>query len=269
MPPLTSAQKSVLNQFISITGVPEKSATKLLKSSQWKLEHACDSFFASNGTAPRDNQKEALEKLFEKYRSSKTDEIDLINVDGTMAYLNALGVNLESAEMLIPLEIIKAPAFGEIEKEPFVNGWRAVGADTVAKQKAYVSGQVKLLKSDMTLLKRVYRHTFVCSKERAQKALPLENAIVYWGMLFSAPGKPWITASTNWIELWIEFLNAKWTKSVNKDMWNQTFEFFLKTMEDETLGFWKEDSAWPGVIDEFVAYAKKKREPLPESMETD
>jgi DCN1-like protein 1/2 len=145
----------------------------------------------------------------------------------------------------------------------------ACRADTVAKQKAYVSGQVKLLKSDMALLKRVYRHTFVCAKERAQKALPLENAIVYWGMLFSAPGKPWITASTNWIELWIEFLNAKWTKSVNKDMWNQTFEFFLQTMEDETLGFWREDSAWPGVIDEFVAYAKEKRGPLPESMETD
>jgi hypothetical protein len=109
-----------------------------------RANESSDSFFASNGTAPRDNQKEALEKLFEKYRSqshhyarlniplnfyidSKTDEVDLVNVDGTMTYLSALGVNLESAEMLIPLEIIKAPAFGEIEKEPFVNGWRAVG----------------------------------------------------------------------------------------------------------------------------------------------
>jgi len=269
MPPLTSTQKSVLTQFMSITGVPEKSATKLLKSSQWKLEQACDSFFASNGTALRDNQRDALEQLFENYRNPKTDETDLATVDGTMNYLTALGVNLESAEMLVPLEIIKAPAFGEIEKEPFVNGWKAVGADTIAKQKVYVSGQVKLLKSDMALLKRVYRHTFTCAKERAQKALPLENAIVYWGLLFSSPGRPWITASTNWIELWIEFLNAKWTKSVNKDMWNQTFEFFLKTMEDETLSFWSEDSAWPGVIDEFVAYAKDKRGGLAERMETD
>jgi len=121
----------------------------------------------------------------------------------------------------------------------------------------------------MTLLKRVYRYTFVCSKEKGQKALPLENALVYWELIFNSPGKPWVTASTNWIDLWGEFLRAKWTKSVNKDMWNQTFEFFLKTMQDETLSFWSEDSAWPGVIDEFVAYVKEKRGDVPESMETD
>jgi len=55
-------------------------------------------------------------------------------------------------------------------------------------------------------------------------------------------------------------------------MWNQTFEFYLKTLEDETLSFWSEDSAWPGVIDEFVVYVKEKRgdvADVPESMETD
>jgi DCN1-like protein 1/2 len=133
----------------------------------------------------------------------------------------------------------------------------------------YVAGQVKLMKTDMVLFKRVYRHTFICSKEKGQKALALENALVYWEMLFGPSGKPWVTASTNWTELWLEFLNAKWTKSVNKDMWNQTFEFFQKTLQDETLSFWSEDGAWPGVIDEFVAYAKEKRGDLPESMETD
>ena len=67
-------------------------------------------------------------------------------------------------------------------------------------------------------------------------------------------------------------MNEKWNKSVNKDMWNQTFEFYLKTLEDETLSFWSEDSAWPGVIDEFVVYVKEKRgdvADVPESMETD
>jgi DCN1-like protein 1/2 len=142
-------------------------------------------------------------------------------------------------------------------------------ADTVSKQQAYVAEQVKALQSDMGLFKRVYRYTFVCTKEKGQKALALENALVYWGLLFSPPGVPWVTASTNWIELWTEFLKAKWTKSVNRDMWNQTFEFFLKTKQDETLSFWSEDGAWPGVIDDFVAYAKEKRGDLPESMETD
>ena len=142
-------------------------------------------------------------------------------------------------------------------------------ADTVTKQKAHVLGQIKQLHSDMALFKRVYRYTFVCTKEKGQKALALENALIYWGLLFNSPGIPWVTPSTNWIELWSEFLRSKWTKSVNKDMWNQTFEFFQRTMQDESLSFWSEDSAWPGVIDEFVAYAKEKRGQSAENMETD
>lgn len=32
--------------------------------------------------------------------------------------------------------------------------------------------------------------------------------------------------------------------------------FAEKTLADEALSFWSEDSAWPGVIDEFVEYIK-------------
>lgn len=53
-------------------------------------------------------------------------------------------------------------------------------------------------------------------------------------------------------------MGDNWKKSVNKDMWNQTYEFYVKTLEDPSLGFWSEDSAWPGVIDEFVAWAKTR-----------
>lgn len=120
----------------------------------------------------------------------------------------------------------------------------------------------------MALFKRVYRHAFICSKEKGQKALPLENALVYWELLFGPSGQQWITSMTDWTELWLDFLKAKWTKSVNKDMWNQTFEFYQKTMQDETLSFWSEDGAWPGVIDDFVAYVKEKWG-VPEGMETD
>jgi DCN1-like protein 1/2 len=131
--------------------------------------------------------------------------------------------------------------------------------ETVSYQKEHISDLIKALKSDMALFKRVYRYTFTCTRESGQRSLPVENALVYWGLLFQSPGVPWVTASTNWLELWGEFLRAKWNKTVNRDMWNQTFEFFLKTMEDETLSFWNENSAWPGVIDDFVAYVKEKR----------
>ena len=140
--------------------------------------------------------------------------------------------------------------------------------DTLAKQKAYINKQIKALSTDMALFKRVYRHVFVCAKERGQKALPLDAAIEYWRVLFSPPGMSWVTSSTDWTELWFEFLDEKWTKSVNKDMWNQTLEFLQKAVHDETLSFWNEDGAWPSVIDEFVVYAKEKKG-ISEQMETD
>jgi DCN1-like protein 1/2 len=43
-----------------------------------------------------------------------------------MRYFESLGVNLEDASMLVPMEIIQAPTVGEISKEGFVNGWKAV-----------------------------------------------------------------------------------------------------------------------------------------------
>jgi DCN1-like protein 1/2 len=140
-------------------------------------------------------------------------------------------------------------------------------ADTISKQRTYIAGQIEKLSTDTALFKRVYKYTFICAKEKGAKALPLDNALVYWELLFTSPGKTLTTKSTNWAALWLEFLKAKWTKSVNKDMWNQTLEFFLKVLQDEDLTFWSEDGAWPGVIDDFVAYAKGKRGGT--AMETD
>ncbi|KFX89694.1 hypothetical protein O988_08542 [Pseudogymnoascus sp. VKM F-3808] len=239
-------------------------------------------YYASGGkpaaapTPVEDKSLASLSNLFEKYRGSD-DEKDSISVDGTMAYLTDLAVNLEDASSLIPLEIVQAPAIGEMTKDGFVKGWQKAGADskstldTIPKQKAYIASQAKLLSSDTVLFKRVYKHTFVCSKERSQKALPLENALVYWEMLFSPPGMQWASATTDWLALWLEFLNAKWTKTVNKDMWNQIFEFFAKSKEDDTMSFWSEEGAWPSVIDDFVIWVREKRGggAAADNMETD
>lgn len=47
---------------------------------------------------------------------------------------------------------------------------------------------------------------------------------------------------------------------MNRDVWDQTGVFVQKCGEDETMGWWSEDQAWPTPHDEFVAFAKAKRE---------
>lgn len=50
-----------------------------------------------------------------------------------------------------------------------------------------------------------------------------------------------------------------WKKGISKDMWDQTGVFIQKSQEDESMSWWSEDGAWPGVIDEFVGFVKEKR----------
>lgn len=89
--------------------------------------------------------------------------------------------------------------------------------------------------------------------------MPLDTAIIYWNMLFTAPGWEWKTEKTDWLGLWTEYLEKNWTKTVSKDMWNQTAEFAIKTLDDDSLAFYSEDGAWPSVIDDFVDWIKEKR----------
>jgi DCN1-like protein 1/2 len=104
--------------------------------------------------------------------------------------------------------------------------------------------------------KQIYKHTFLLARLSGQKAVALDAATVYWRLLLTSPSLEWSTSSTPWLEWWIEFVQEKYKKSVNKDMWDQTLVFAEKTLADESLSFWSEDSAWPGVIDEFVEYVK-------------
>ena len=80
---------------------------------------------------------------------------------------------------------------------------------------------------------------------------------------------PWKTASHDWLSLWKSYLGEKYTRSVNRDMWNMTLTFAFKTMEDETLSFWSADGAWPSVIDDFVDWCKEKGIGKADSMEVD
>jgi len=114
---------------------------------------------------------------------------------------------------------------------------------------------------DRDHFRKVYRYAFVAGKESDQRALALEMALVYWDTLFKQPGPRWVGSKTAmvWLEEWKTFLQENWKRSVNRDMWNQTLEFAFKSIDDETLNFWSEDGAWPGVIDDFVVWYRRGR----------
>lgn len=132
-------------------------------------------------------------------------------------------------------------------------------ADTLAKQQAAAANLRTALITNPSLFKRVYKHTFLIARTPGQKAVALDAAIEFWRLLFTPPSLSWNTANTPWLDWWIEYLGSKWKKTVNKDMWDQTLVFAQKSLDDESMSWWSEDGAWPGVLDEFVIYVHEKR----------
>jgi DCN1-like protein 1/2 len=133
--------------------------------------------------------------------------------------------------------------------------------DTVDKQKAYIKSLKSELPANRELFERVYKYAFTIAKAGNSKQAALEQAIAFWDLLFSSPlsAIKWTSASTPWLDWWKEFLTTSYKKSINKDMWNETLKFAKLTLADEEMTFWTEESSWPSVIDDFVAWVKNEK----------
>ncbi|KAI9749366.1 MAG: hypothetical protein M4579_006897 [Chaenotheca gracillima] len=263
MPPsLTAQQKAKISHFASVTEAPERSAAKYLRSADWNVQQAVNAFYhAGTGGGNNSAQTAALNKLFDHYRDDPQENPDTIGVEGAMRYLSDLSVQLDEPAVLAVGEALQAPTMGEFTRDGFVKGWRSLSADTLSKQQNAVSRIRTTLPTDLDLFRRVYRYTFLLARTSGQKAVALDAAIEYWRLLFTPPrGVAWSTSSgTPWLEWWITYLQERWKRTVNRDMWNMTYEFFKKSTEQENLDWWDEQGAWPGVLDEFVAYVKERR----------
>ncbi|KAL6721724.1 Scaffold-type E3 ligase [Lecanora helva] len=282
----TSSQKAAISQFVGFTSVKDSVAAKQLKSHNWNIEQAVDAgnhavqkskifkqhkaehdadlemtrWFHQNGAVPATQKSDqTLHKQFDKYRENAAEEPDKIGVEGSMKYLGDLGVKLDEVAVLAVLTELGAPTMGEFTREGFVNGWSNHRADTLSKQQSQITSFRHSLTSHPSFFKRTYKSTFLLARAPGQKILPLDTALDYWRLLFSPPSLSWNTPTTPWLDWWIEYLESRWKKSISKDTWDQTGNFVMKCLEDEGMGWWSEDGAWPGVLDEFVGFVREKR----------
>lgn len=214
-----------------------------------------------------------------------------------MRYLQDLGLSLDEPVVLAILTELAAPTMGELTRSGFVDGWKRLryaprpstlqsihhsteppppptfsphltkapphSAATLSDQKSTLPNLRTSLSSSSTspqgLFRQTYKHTFRLALAPGQRSLPLDTALEYWRLLLSPPALKWNTKTTPWLDYWIEYLTTKGKKGVSKDMWEQTAVFAGKSLEDETMGWWSEDGAWPGCLDEFVGFVREKR----------
>lgn len=190
-------------------------------------------------------------------------ESDFLKVEEIQRYTQLLGIDMNNYEFFVLCEFLQPGTLGQISRKEFIDGWKGQLAAnnlllpaTMDDHKKFIRNRIQQLPKDPALFKRVYRQAFNAGKEAAQKAIQKEVAISFWDELFAPGVRSWKTARVDWLEAWERYLADNWKRSVNRDMWNQTLEFAIKTMEDDTLSFWSENSAWPGVIDDFVVWCR-------------
>ena len=61
------------------------------------------------------------------------------------------------------------------------------------------------------------------------------------------------------LDWWLEYMDEKWNKAINRDLWRQTLRFARETMQDDSMSFWNEESSWPSVVDDFVEWVKTEK----------
>ena len=180
-------------------------------------------------------------------------------MEGVSKLLEDMDIGLDNIGALVLSELVASPSLGKIERQGFLSGCAQANADTAVKLRNAVLQRTAKLPTDADLFKTVYNHTFQLALQPGQKAVPLEMATEFWRMTFGPDGWRWSTKDAPWLDWWIEFQEEKVKRSVNKDLWRQTFTFAEETMRDPTLSFWTEESSWPSVVDDFVEWVKTEK----------
>ncbi|KAE8154723.1 Cullin binding-domain-containing protein [Aspergillus avenaceus] len=259
MAPHSSSQKQLIAQFVNITQAKDTVATKFLRASGWKLEEAVDVYLESAHGAG--GSTSSINRIFDDYRDAPRETPDVIGIEGAMKFLTDIRVQLDEVACLGVAELLKSPSMGEFTREGFRNGWRTTGCDTVEKMISQAEDLRSQIPTQPDLFRRVYRYTFPLCRMQGQRNLQFEIAMEQWNLFFTPDkgGVEWNTDSTPWLDWWIEFLEDRGKRPVNKDLWEQIEVFMRKTHEDENFGWWSADGAWPGTIDDFVVWVQKKR----------
>ncbi|KAL1987399.1 hypothetical protein VTN96DRAFT_4115 [Rasamsonia emersonii] len=274
MPPYTNVQKQYIAQFVNFTQAKESVAAKFLRSNGWNVEQAVDAYFQSAQAAGNSSAVSSLNKIFDSYRDAPEENPDTIGIEGAMKFLGDIQVRLDEVACFGVAELLKSPSMGEFTREGFVEGWKSVGCDSLEKMISYAAELRTRITSQPDVFRRVYRYAFPLCRLQGQRNLTFEIASEQWQLFFTETngGIAWNTPTTPWLDWWLEFLEGRGKKPVNKDLWEQTEVFMRKTKEDENFGWWSPDGAWPGTLDDFVGFVqqvKRGGKPAGEAMEVE
>ncbi|TEB33879.1 DUF298-domain-containing protein [Coprinellus micaceus] len=252
-----------IQHFCAITGASARDAKKFLEY-HGRLDVAADAYFnnpnafassSSKAARPSAPSTSKLNQLFDKYKDLEVDPEDVV--------------------MLAVAYELKSPKVGEWARAGWVEGWKALGVDSLPAMKGLVDKLRSKLSKDPQYFGKVYAHTFQFAKTEGARSVGTETAIAFWGLLLPVGLKGGALSHVieeddgkmdtgdegfkdEYIQWWFEFLTEKGLKGVSKDTWMMLRDF-IRTI-DSKFETYDAEAAWPSTIDDFVEYARNRLE---------
>ncbi|KDO33794.1 hypothetical protein SPRG_01673 [Saprolegnia parasitica CBS 223.65] len=186
-----------------------------------------------------------LTTLFHAYEDQ--ENAGYISEDGILALCEHIGVDAQEPVMLALSFHMQARSMGEFSKDEFVSGLKALGCHAIDDLKAKMPELATKLSTDTAFFAQVYAFTYGFAKEKDQKSLGVETALALWELL--------LPKRFALLPQWLAYVTAHHKNAVSKDVWTQTLEFSLHVKPD--LSNYDENSAWPVLIDDFVAHVQE------------
>ncbi|RCH99178.1 hypothetical protein CU097_014171 [Rhizopus azygosporus] len=187
--------------------------------------------------------KQQCEQLFKHY--ADPDIPDTITPDGTRQFFEDLGLSIEDVLIFAIAWKMHTSTMGYITKQEWMVGMEELGTDSLEKLRAKRPEFDKAF-HDPAEFREMYKYTFSYAKDKDQKCMEIETAIVVWTMLLGDRFPI--------VHEFVTFLQEKKpAKVINRDQW-QSFLDFVST----DLSNYDESSAWPVLFDEFVEWKKER-----------
>jgi len=279
------------NQFCELTGTSTTTAGRYLDASKYNLEQAVDAYFTKHASKSSPNSKsngkssspfsfaKHLIAIFDQYKDANNPEV--IDIDGTLKYLEDLGIDPDDPKSLTLAFLLKSPLVGVFKKDKFLTIWQHYEVHDVKAMAEFLNhfhenvlhdkGSYSDLETNEVIdFKQLYDFTFGFLKESEnQKVLDIDLTISYWKLLL-----PLITsvhfARNNSdsneddkakiderAQNWYDFLsNSNPRPVITFDTWSMFYLFFLEVIipDPYKLSNYDEMAAWPSKMDEYVEY---------------
>lgn len=228
-------------------------ATVFLLKNNWNLERAVPAYYSSNPRSlPKESSALELLNIFDNY---KDPYLDLILIDGTLSYLEDLGIDPEDCKSLTLAYLLNSPQTGEFHRRDFVDTWALAGVTSVSEMKQYVETKHQELATTPTEFVKLYNFvfSFVKGPDRGVRVIEGSEAISYWRLLFAQCS--YLYNCSERLEQWYQFVEQS-KRGVSKDLWEMFFKFLVDVLSTDPLllSSYEEMSAWHSMLDEFVEW---------------